>query len=66
MNTFTAYGRKIRQQIVSRYYRISIKQRILFSFIVLITLSIGAMGSFSYWIAAQEIEDNAYAAAGRP
>lgn len=61
MNTFTAYGRKIRQQIAGRYYRISIKQRILFSFIVLITLSIGAMGSFSYWIAAQEIEDNAYA-----
>lgn len=61
MNKFTAYGRQIRRQIVSRYYRISIKQRILFSFIVLITLSISAMGSFSYWIAAQEIEDNAYA-----
>lgn len=61
MNTFTAYARQIRRQIASRYYRISIKQRILFSFIMLITLSISAMGSFSYWIAAQEIEDNAYA-----
>lgn len=61
MHTFTAYGRRIRQQIADRYYRISIKQRILFAFIALITLSISAMGSFSYWIAAQEIEDNAYA-----
>ncbi|MDO3412662.1 sensor histidine kinase [Saccharibacillus sp. CPCC 101409] len=61
MHTFTAYGRQIRRQIAGRYYRISIKQRILFSFIALITLSISAMGSFSYWIAAQEIEDNAYA-----
>lgn len=61
MNTFTAYGRQLRRQIAGRYYRISIKQRILFSFIVLITLSISAMGTFSYWIAAQEIEDNVYA-----
>lgn len=60
MNRFIAYARQIGRQIAHRYYRISIKQRILFPFIVLITLSISAMGSFSYWIAAQEIEDNAY------
>ncbi|KHL91417.1 histidine kinase [Paenibacillus sp. IHB B 3415] len=61
MNTFIAYCGQVWRQLADRYYRISIKQRILFSFIVLITLSISAMGSFSYWIAAQEIEDNAYA-----
>lgn len=61
MNTFIAYCGQVWRQLADRYYRISIKQRILFSFIVLITLSISAMGSFSYWTAAQEIEDNAYA-----
>lgn len=61
MDIFVAYCAKIWRHIAGRYYRISIKQRILFSFIFLITLSISAMGSFSYWIAAQEIEDNAYA-----
>lgn len=61
MGIFLAIGSKVWRQLAGRYYRISIKQRILFSFIVLITLSISAMGSFSYWIAAQEIEDNAYA-----
>ncbi|WP_405109075.1 sensor histidine kinase [Paenibacillus sp. FSL K6-1217] len=61
MSTFIAYCGRAWRQLAGRYYRISIKQRILFAFIVLITLSISAMGSFTYWIAAQEIEDNAYA-----
>lgn len=61
MHTFITYCGQVWQRLAGRYYRISIKQRILFAFIVLITLSISAMGSFSYWIAAQEIEDNAYA-----
>ncbi|SET89616.1 sensor histidine kinase [Paenibacillus sp. NFR01] len=54
--------RRIWRGLTDRYYRISIKQRILFSFIVLITLSISALGTFTYWSSANEIQDNAYKA----
>ncbi|MBT2288715.1 sensor histidine kinase [Paenibacillus albidus] len=50
----------IRAKISENYYRISIKQRVLLSFIVLITLSISAMGTLTYWIAAKEIQNNAF------
>ncbi|MRN56030.1 sensor histidine kinase [Paenibacillus monticola] len=47
-------------KLCDRYYQVSIKQRVLFSFIVLITLSISAMGTLTYRIAGKEIQNNAF------
>lgn len=47
-------------RLAGMYYRVSIKQRVLFSFAVLITLSISASGTLTYRIAAKEIQNNAF------
>ncbi|UQZ37610.1 two-component sensor histidine kinase [Paenibacillus sp. PK3_47] len=56
------WGSLIRVKLSGLFYRLSVKQRILFSFIVLITLSISAMGVLTYRIAGKEIQDNAFEA----
>jgi two-component system sensor histidine kinase YesM len=42
------------------FHRLPFKQRILFSFVILITLAISAAGTASYWIASKEIQNNAF------
>lgn len=54
------WGGLIREKLSDRFYQISIKQRVLFSFILLITLSISAMGLLTYRIAGKEIQNNAF------
>ncbi|WP_456290168.1 sensor histidine kinase [Paenibacillus sp. AK002] len=41
-------------------YGITFKQRVRLSFIIMITLAIGAVGMTTYWIASKELQKNAF------
>ncbi|OKP89192.1 sensor histidine kinase [Paenibacillus sp. P32E] len=60
MRFFRKWGSLIWSKSSERYYQVSIKQRVLLSFLVLITLSISAMGVLTYRIAGKEIQNNAF------
>lgn len=60
MKLLKKWGGLIWGKLSGMFYRGSIKQRVLLSFIVLITLSISAMGILTYRIAGKEIQDNAF------
>lgn len=60
MKSLRIWGSQIWEKLSGFFYRVSIKQRVLLSFIVLITLSISAMGILTYRIAGKEIQDNAF------
>ncbi|WNR45540.1 cache domain-containing sensor histidine kinase [Paenibacillus roseipurpureus] len=49
-------------RMMSLIYKLSLKQRIWFSFVVLITTAIISTGSLSYFIAAKVVQSNAFAA----
>ncbi|WP_039838709.1 sensor histidine kinase, partial [Paenibacillus sonchi] len=60
MKLLRQWGGLIWSKWSERFYQVSIKQRVLISFIVLITLSISAMGVLTYRIAGKEIQNNAF------
>ncbi|WP_084146583.1 sensor histidine kinase [Paenibacillus wynnii] len=60
MKTLKNWYSLIWAKLGDTYYQISIKQRVLLSFVVLITLSISAMGTLTYRIAGKEIQNNAF------
>ncbi|OKP87522.1 two-component sensor histidine kinase [Paenibacillus helianthi] len=60
MRFFRKWGSLIWSKSSERYYQVSIKQRVLLSFLVLIALSISAMGVLTYRIAGKEIQNNAF------
>ncbi|OMF87404.1 sensor histidine kinase [Paenibacillus sp. FSL R7-0273] len=60
MRRVSAWAGLIWGRLSGLFYRISIKQRVLLSFLVLITLSITAMGILTYRIAGKEIQNNAF------
>jgi len=60
MKNLRSWCGRIAAGLSDRYYQVSIKQRVLFSFVVLITLSISAMGTLTYRIAGKEIQNNAF------
>lgn len=62
MSTLKQWGSLHWGKLSDVFYRVSIKQRVLLSFILLITLSISAMGILTYRIAGKEIQNNAFAA----
>ncbi|WP_252863350.1 sensor histidine kinase [Paenibacillus riograndensis] len=60
MKLLRQWGGLIWSKWSERFYQVSIKQRVFISFIVLITLSISAMGVLTYRIAGKEIQNNAF------
>ncbi|OXM83069.1 sensor histidine kinase [Paenibacillus rigui] len=52
---------RVKLRFEDLFYGISFKQRIRITFIILIILAIGVVGTSSYWIASKELQKNAFA-----